>query len=282
MKIKVSKKQVLITIGVITGIAAASVCGIKYGYNNNSDFKNMVDSMTNKISDIFPSNNEENSYITDTAFDGSENINKILFSYPFSRDDNGYISNKDLFDTVSDEKMQAVADRATTICEGLYTFDYREVANNYDTELNTRSNYFVNTTWDEENKSTGDLSTDEYIAGMFKTFSDAKLQMTATFDTSKFLVYENGYDFVRGILTIEVYNIKDDADLKDWFPCKLEEGKTYKFVYDSELLYIDNLNTDEMSCVGYDWIDNISDNANEVENKYLLVDTWNTDDNNDK
>lgn len=170
-------------------------------------------------------------YIKETAFDGSEDVDKRLFNYPYPTESEGYVSNKKLYEELGDYKMNLISQRANEIGTNLFSFDYRTVRTDYDHYFNNLSAMFRDVLYDD------DADQNVVLSEMVADFSDAELQMTADYKTSKFMVYDNGMaTYVRGILNVYVWSCSDIEKASKYFPAQLKVGEDNTFVYEIEIL----------------------------------------------
>ncbi|MBP3784480.1 MAG: hypothetical protein J6I68_14640 [Butyrivibrio sp.] len=170
-------------------------------------------------------------YIGETAFDGSEEVDERLFEYAYPSESDGYVNNKKLYEELGDYKMGLISDRADVIGTELFSFDYRAVRTDYDNYFDKLSSMFRDVLYDD------DADQNVVLSEMIADFSDAELQMTADYKTSKFMIYQNGMPmYVRGILTVYVWSCKDIEKVSKYFPTTLKIGEDNTFVYEIEIL----------------------------------------------
>lgn len=239
-----NKKKILIAVTAIAlAIGCASVgCFI---YLNRAQ---IIGKAGNQKSPDGTSNGTgEQNYISETAFDGSEEVDERLFTYPYPSESEGYISNKKLYEQLGSNKMELMSSRADEIGSRLYSFDYRTVRTDYDTSFKNLSSLFREVAYED--------GTDQNVvlSEMIEDFSDAQLQMTSDYKTSKFMVYQNGMStYVRGILTVYVWNCSDIDKASKYFPSKLKIGEDNVFVYEIEILNsMDSLMAKDMQIFDY-------------------------------
>lgn len=220
-------KKVVIALASAGVLAVGSITG--YYLYTHRDNNITMEERTERSENV--NNTGKPNYISETAFDGSEEIDERLFEYAFPTDSEGYVSNKDLYEQLGDYKMGLISDRANEIGTNFYSFDYRKVRTDYDTYFNNISSMFRDVVYDD------DADQNVVLSEIIADFSDAELQMTADFKTSKFMIYQNGMStYVRGILTVYVWSCKDIDKVSTYFPMQLKVGEDNTFVYEIELL----------------------------------------------
>jgi len=178
-KPSVNKKVVAITLAAVL-TAGGSLSYYLYNHRTVNETKNQTtDNAKPK------SKNNNSNYITETAFDGSEEVDKRLFEYAYPSESEGYTNNKKLYAELGDYKMGIISDRANEIGTELFSFDYRKVRTDYDTYFKNLSSMFRDVLYDD------DTDQNVVLSEMISDFSGAELQMTANYKTSKFMIYRN-------------------------------------------------------------------------------------------
>lgn len=175
-------------------------------------------------------------YLTETCFDGTKELDPILFRFPFKKSD-FYISNKELIKQLGDEKIEDLQARANDFVTDFYGMNIRTLLTDYQETENKLLDYFIQdnlTSYYDEAET--EKSARTYVADYLKFLSDSNLQTDISFETDKSLVFEDFDGFyVRGLLNIKVYEYENNSsvdELNFYSPFPLEKGKTYKIILD--------------------------------------------------
>lgn len=172
----------------------------------------------------------EQTYITETAYDGSKELHPALFSIPFKKSEY-YICNKDLIKNMSKEKLKKISKRSEYIAEELFNINSADVSASYDEKEQTYKNFFqLSGTYMNDDGEWYDVK--GFIADYLKTAAESGLEIKSDFDTDFCLVYQDAVYYVRGMLNLEVINVKDTEGFRRYFDIPLEEGHKYEIIYE--------------------------------------------------
>lgn len=194
----------------------------------------------------------ETDYILETCFDGSKELNPLLFHFPFQKG-NEYVMNKELVQKVDESRICDLTDRATeAVCTmfGISASDavaenekYEELLKDY---LSDDCGFY-----DENGK---EYSADDYISDFLLLLSQSGIQMDIEYTTDKSLVFEDDAYYVRGLLNMTVYDMDSDVDVTGIFPVQLEKGKSYVAVLDTGLVPDISRRVETYKICDLDWV----------------------------
>lgn len=177
---------------------------------------------------------KEQTYITETSYDGSQELNPVLFSFPFQKTGD-YIKNKELVKIISEEKIEGIQNRASDFVLEFYNVNGKTLTKDYKAVEEKAASYMLQDSFyiDEvENIK----SADTYLSDYLKLLSDAGFQAEVTFQTDKSLVFEDLQYYVRGLLTMTVFEYNSEYSMSEYIPIQLQKGKTYVAVVDIGLV----------------------------------------------
>ena len=237
-----SKKINLLKIVFII-LTIALIGGSWYFYFNSKVAEPIVEIATEEAT------NEENnsvSYITDTSYDGKQELSKEVFAYPFSTS-NSYIKNKDLVAQDSKKKLQLFRNKATNYMLDTCNIDYRSLSTS--DYIDTVTKYYDNPdeAWECEGRT---LSVSDMINTVCEDGVANNLETEATFTTDSSLIWVDSTYHVRGDLALTVYKC-DDISRLILYPLELtdtssiEIGITYHYICDITLTTSTNSFEDE-------------------------------------
>lgn len=182
----------------------------------------------------------EGSYVIETCYDGSKELDPLVFSYPFEKAGGVYIKNKELIEILGETKVEQLQQRVTDFVTEYFQIDSRTLISEYQEKENKlKSFYPTQVNFVNENEKENSIST--YASDYLKAVADAELQTEISFVTDKSLVFQNfmGY-YVRGVLEIKVFNCNKEVDLSDYYSWEIREGNTYKVIVDIALFEEDS------------------------------------------
>lgn len=172
----------------------------------------------------------DQTYITETSYDGTKEVHPALFSVPFKRTD-AYICNRELIETVPKENLERISIRAQEIAEELFNTNFADVSTDYDKKKKSLEGIFqLSGTYINDSGEWFDVN--GFIADYLKDISDSGLQAVASFETDSCMVYQDTIYYVRGLLTLEVISIDDTEGFRNYLNVSLEEGHTYQIIYE--------------------------------------------------
>lgn len=190
---------------------------------------------------------EEPNYITETCFDGSIEIDPIVFKYPFQKTAL-YSRNKDYLELLDDEFVEGIQNRAESFCRTFYGADKTKLIREYsETEKNLISFYGDDKPMIDNKGNFKDTLT--YVADFLKLVADAGIQADIEFITDKSLIFKDTCLYVRGLITLTVYNIEPGIDISAYFPDNFEEGKKYQMIVDVGMIPRDSSSADTYQVV---------------------------------
>lgn len=256
MQKSIKNKPLAITAVVIAGIGivtGACIIATKMGANIPVVSKLIGDSADSSDA------NRKGTYIAETCYDGSNPVYKQLFQIPFQKTEDYYIMNKTLY-AEHPERVTQLMDEATDFIETMLGTGYREVTTEGYSYKDTMMEYIDTDINDSLMLDDGTRTTPEdYFEDLGKLIEEHEIQADVTFETDKSLVYEDGYYYVRGVLTIEPYAFTGDEDT-NLLPegISLKDGGSYIFEVSlknmspaSEVFYVTQ----------YYWLANLSSTA---------------------
>ena len=192
----------------------------------------------------------EPTYITETCYDGSQELDPILFHYPFQKTD-FYISNKKLVKQVDDDTIQKLQDDAVAFVSNYFQINADEFYRDYDNAFKKYQKLFIDGSSYYDLK--GNLfSTDIYTNDLVAAMCNSRWKSEVDFITDKSLVWQDNAYYVRGYLSIRTQKIEDSGDLLRFFPFEINKGQKIKAVIDIGLIPgIDNF---QMTDINYIWL----------------------------
>lgn len=192
----------------------------------------------------------EPTYITETCYDGSQELDPILFHYPFQKTD-FYISNKKLVKQVDENTIQKLQDDAVAFVSSYFQIDADEFYRDYDNAIKEYQKLFVaGSSYYDINGNL--LSTDIYTNDLVAAMCNSRWKSEVDFITDKSLVWQDNAYYVRGYLSIRTQKIEDSGDLLRFFPFGINKGQKIKAVIDIGL--IPGTDTFQMTDINYIWL----------------------------
>lgn len=177
---------------------------------------------------------KEQTYITETSYDGSQELNPVLFSFPFQKTGD-YIKNKELVKIISEEKIEGLQNRASDFVLEFYNVNGKTLTKDYKAVEEKAASYMLqNSFYIDEVENI--KSADTYLSDYLKLLSDAGFQAEVSFQTDKSLVFEDLQYYVRGLLTMTVFEYNSEYSMSEYIPIQLQKGKTYVAVVDIGLV----------------------------------------------
>ena len=192
----------------------------------------------------------EPTYITETCYDGSQELDPILYHYPFQKTD-FYVSNKKLVKQVDDDTIQKLQDDAVAFVSSYFQIDADEFYRDYDNAIKEYQKLFVaGSSYYDINGNL--LSTDIYTNDLVAAMCNSRWKSEVDFITDKSLIWQDNTYYVRGYLSIRTHKIEDSGDLLRFFPFEINKGQKIKAVIDIGLIPgIDNF---QMTDINYIWL----------------------------
>lgn len=192
----------------------------------------------------------EPTYIVETCYDGSQELDPILYHYPFQKTD-FYVSNKEFVKQVDDDTIQKLQDDAVAFVSNYFQIDVDKFYRDYDNAFKEYQKLFVagSSYYDiNGNLFSTDIYANDLVAAMF----NSRWKSEVDFITDKSLVWQDNAYYVRGYLSIRTQKIEDGEDLSRFFPFKINEGQYIKAVIDIGL--IPGPNNYQMTDISYIWL----------------------------
>lgn len=221
---------IIIGIGILAGYYYKKYYNSKSIVNENINNEVQVQEK-DKIS-------YEPKYITETSFDGTEEVPDILFTIPFKKTDS-YKSNKDVVNEIEEFRLNNIRKRAEEIIDAYYNVDSISIINNYQTHkeklMNTVSSkcfYYM--------ENDVEKTPEEYVSDYLRIATENNVSMTSEFKTYKCMIWEDEAYYVRGLLTVDIHNTDEKSCFSDYNPYELNEGNKYTFVCDIGLISGEN------------------------------------------
>lgn len=192
----------------------------------------------------------EPTYIVETCYDGSQELDPILYHYPFQKTD-FYVSNKELVKQVDENTIQKLQDDAVAFVSNYFQINADEFYRDYDNAFKKYQKLFVagSSYYDLKGNL---LSTDIYTSDLVVAMCNSHWKSQVDFITDKSLVWKDNAYYVRGYLSIRTQKIEDGGDLLRFFPFEINKGQKIKAVIDIGLIPgIDNF---QMTDISYIWL----------------------------
>lgn len=235
MRKETGKRTILVRGGVsvvaVALVAAAAAFGYLHFFRSNEIEKELVSA---EESGKTPKE-ESPSYITDTCFDGSAEVDPVLYSIPFQKSDN-YVRNKDLMNYLDRESVESMEGQIAAMVKELFGTSGTVLVKQYDEYAEHFQAFFSEDVYIDETDR--DIPIEQLLAEYMKDISDAGWEADVTFDTDKSLLFSDLCYYLRGLVTVTVYGYTGETDLSYLLPIKdLERGKTYQFIMDVGFTY---------------------------------------------
>lgn len=217
----------------------------------------------------------DQTYITETSYDGTKELHPALFSIPFKRSEY-YICNKDLVKTVSKEKLEQISVRGNKIAKELFNIDSADLSTGYEEKENNLKDVFqLSGTYVNDKDEWFDVN--GFTADYLKTAADSGLEIKAEFKTDSCLVYQDTIYYVRGMLELEVINISNTEGFRSYLDIPLEKGHVYEIIYEIGVAphsgiqnnrgeYKDSRKPEDMRMVSFEMLEVITNRAVSEEN----------------
>lgn len=192
----------------------------------------------------------EATYITETSYDGSKELNPILFHFPFKKTD-FYITNKELVKQMDNTTIQKLQEDVATFVTNYFQLDSKAYYKDYDNALENFQKLFVEDSYYCDLKGNL-LNTKQYTDDFVRVVCNSRWQTQVEFETDNSLVWQDNAYYVRGYLTIHIYKLSEDADLSQFFPFDIHSGKDIQAVVDIGVIPgIDNY---QITTINYIWL----------------------------
>lgn len=169
---------------------------------------------------------ENGSYIGDVAYDGSEEVDKSVFMYPFAKTDE-YVANRDLVNKRKKEYITNAKTFAEDFFKKSYGTGFHEVESDTKSYINDVLWYYLPNAYDWDNNLIDDV-----IAQKAEYIKENHIQAEIDVDTADYLVYEDGMTYVRGVVNVTSYQCDAESTEKD---LGLELSKDGSYVFDLQL-----------------------------------------------
>lgn len=263
VKKKNSSRWIIILCVLLLVIAAGFICVMLFPRQKNENNKHADEQLPEfEMIEVDPT------YITDTIYDGDEELNPILFAYPFGIYET-YIRNKELAKILDEEMLSDLQKRASDFAISFYNIDSRNTiqhSDSYDQELNNFLISGSDTLYADESividqneitysLDTGtdmiQLETEDFIATYIEAVCNSGIRAEASFQTNKALVWEDTSYLVRGLLELRVYSVNDMKDLQNFFPFKIKGGETYHVVVDIGLVPVSSMKAETYKVISW-------------------------------
>lgn len=177
-------------------------------------------------------------YLSETTYDGTNKMDMRVFDYSFDNNIGTYKSNSNLYSTYPDA-FSVFYPKAKTSAD---TFFNSILGTGYRTISENRKDY---------EQALLSVTTEDYIHGVPTNklaediscyVEDNKYQGTASFVSDPSLIWFNDCGYLRGILTLDVYNKEKDAS-ETVYTDNLEVKDKASYIVDLSLVIDDSLNT---------------------------------------
>ncbi len=192
----------------------------------------------------------EPTYITETCYDGTQELDPILYHFPFQKTDL-YVNNKKLVKQVDDDTIQKLQDDAAAFVSNYFQIDADKFYRDYDNAFKEYQKLFVagSSYYDiKGNLFNTDIYTNDLVAAM----CNSRWKSEVDFITDKSLVWQDNAYYVRGYLSIRTQKIEDSGDLSRFFPFEINKGQYIKAVIDIGL--IPDTDNYQMTDISYIWL----------------------------
>ena len=172
----------------------------------------------------------DQTYITETSYDGTKELHPALFSIPFKRSEY-YNCNKDLVKVVPRETLEQISVRGNKIAKELFNISSADVSSGYkEKESKLKDVFQLTGTYVNDADEWFDVN--GFIADYLKTAADSGLETKADFETDSCLVYQDTIYYIRGLLVLEVINVSNTESFRSYLDIPLEAGHVYEIIYE--------------------------------------------------
>lgn len=246
-----SKKKYFVMVLILAILVMATV-GIFYYINVWKDQAASSSSEEQPGSSV-DGNELAEGYILETSFNGEDELDPVVFQFPFQKSDY-YVMNKELVKKVDSERISAIRSRAEEVVKGIYGINKSDVTINYDKYENLLDSFFLE---DSIYRDEADnmKSSDDNIADFLLLLSNAGIQLEIDYTSSDCLVWSDIAYYVRGVMEFTVYDIDESVDISAYFPTPLKKGESYKAVIDLGLVPESSRKAETFKVCDIDWMD---------------------------
>lgn len=244
-----------------TVIAAAMLAGVVGYFFLNGRGEGVTGGLEAQVQNKYPEEYAP-TYITETCFDGSAVVDSVLYSIPFQKSEN-YVMNKELVKSLDEREAEVMRERVSQMVDELFGTSGDLLVTEYDTYADKFSSFFMeDSLYIDENGR--EVSKDVLLAEFMKDLSDAGWEAEVTFDSDKSLLFSDLSYYLRGLITIRVYNYDGETDLSYFLPVtEMERGKTYQFVVDIGFIYSNQSRTgDDVRICSIENLQTVSEKEN--------------------
>jgi hypothetical protein len=194
-------------------------------------------------------------YLKETSYDGSQPVDKVLFTVPFQKTDS-YIPNKDFVQQEEVRDIEKVAKEFMTVTFGT---GYREMTENPAAYQESVEEFF---------EADADLTLDQGISAtpaelaqeLSEYYTKNHIQADVQFSTADCLVYQDIYTYVRGRLDISCYQ-NDNVGECEFLPEGIDLASDGSYIVEVALKKTDN--TSGYAVAGYSVLKSIGQNPRE-------------------
>lgn len=231
------KKKLLIGSMIAGAVIIAAACVVLVF--NNKTIKRYIDINIYKREYTDSAKEErEHPYMSETTYDGTNDIDLAVFDYPFDTGVGEYISNNTLYATYPnavESVYSKVKLSADTFFNSILGTGYRTLSENEDSFDETLLSVMTN-------DSIHGIASNSYLEDIKSFITDNDYQGTVTFTSDKALLWYNDYGYLRGILTLDVYSSDKNIDSSVYADGMSVKDKK-QYIVDLSLVVDDGLNT---------------------------------------
>lgn len=236
------RKKKYAILSIVSGIiAAASICAAVL-INNDAITKIIDLNIYKRNYTDEDASTLEHPYLSETTYDSSNDIDLRVYDYPFYNDVGEYLSNIDLYSSYP-EVFESMYSKVKLSTDNFFTSilgtGYRTINENEDSFTESLMSVITE-------DSIHGMSSDEYVSDIKEFISSAEYQGSATFESDTSLIWFSDYGYIRGVLTLDVYNINGETD-SDVYADGLEIVDQKKYIVDVSVVVSGDLNTVKIS-----------------------------------
>lgn len=132
--------------------------------------------------------------------------------------------------------MKKLPDRMETMVKNLLGSDGKQIGRDAEGFQKKFESYLVNDSIYASDDG-ADYTTSALVAKYLKALSDSGYNADVEFATDKSLIFSDGSYYMRGLITLTVYNYDNQTDLSCLMPVEIKKGESIQFVSDIAFIY---------------------------------------------
>ena len=182
--------------------------------------------------------NRQHPYMSETTYDGTNQIDLRVFDYPFDNGTGEYLSNLDLYASYP-RAFRSVYQKAKLSADTFFT---SLLGTGFRTLKDDEKGYEETFLKSLTNDSIHGVETYAYMDDLKSFILENDYQGSAKFISDPSLVWYNDYGYMRGILSLEVYQVAEGADERVYADgLEVKDGR--KYIVDLTLVADDDNNS---------------------------------------